>query len=102
MSLFDKNDMLPKKIAETNFVSRKEGYNKRTKSFYGRATDNEGNTYMYDNNLETGITQLLKIIIPDGNMKEQAKDLYRQGYTQEEIADMLGVSQSTISKLLKK
>ena len=34
-------------------------------------------------------------------LKKQIKELYSQGYKQREIADMLGVSQSTVSNYLK-
>jgi predicted transcriptional regulator len=35
-------------------------------------------------------------------MIEQVKELRRQRYTQQEIADMLGISQATVSIYLRK
>lgn len=37
-----------------------------------------------------------------GAMIEQVKELHRQGYRQTEIADMLGVSQGTVSNYLRR
>ena len=38
--------------------------------------------------------------IPKGDRIEIAKKLYREGHTQQEIADMLGISQSQVSNMI--
>lgn len=53
---------------------------------------------------ENGIIQTnssFDMNISKSNLIEQVKSLYRQGYKQRQIADMLNISQSTVSKYLK-
>ncbi len=104
MGLFDIVKQVSELVSddELNIVSTNGRYDKKRKTLRQRATDNNGNTYMREMNPLMGILDERKISVLPGDKHEQAKQLKRQGYTQDEIADMLGVSQSTVSNWLRK
>ncbi len=55
---------------------------------------------MYNNTYELK-EEVTKKLAYKGDYSEDIKELYRDGYTQKEIANRLGISQSYVSKLLK-
>lgn len=105
MGLFDlskKRNNISLSQENNGIVRRYEKFNQRTNTMQGRASDANGNTYMYETSQEHGISEQ-KIIKIDTtkDKKGQARQLKRQGYTQDEIADILGISQSKVSRLLR-
>lgn len=105
MSLFDivkKNtDVLVD--SDNSMINKSLRYDKRKKTLKGRTSDGQGNAYLFEANPSNGILVQQKVTVPlDRDNISQAKYLKAQGYTQDEIADMLGVSQSTVSNWLRK
>ncbi|MBE7031980.1 MAG: helix-turn-helix domain-containing protein [Ruminococcaceae bacterium] len=92
-----------KEIIPENLISLKLGVKKRTGEQFAKATTNDGKTYIKSFSY-TGVEEQKLITIPNYLNKNQRneiiKDLART-YTQDDIADMLGVSQSTVSNVLR-
>ena len=80
------------------------GYKKRTGEQFAKATLSDGTTHIksfYD----TGVTEDSIISIPSYSSKEERNRIIEQlstKYTQDDIADMLDISQSTVSNALSK
>lgn len=92
-------------INPDEIVSMKMGTNSRTNKMFAKATLENGTTYIQSLS-RTGVKEGRKITIPPFNTKEKrrevVKNLYEEGYTQDDIADMCGISQSTVHNDLKK
>ena len=84
-------------------TSSKSYVNKRTGEKIARFTTKDGSTYI-GRLTASGIQQASVIKIPPYTSKEERnnliRELYKKGYTQDEIADILGISQGTVSKVL--
>lgn len=93
------------KISANDIISLKKGYNKKTGSIYIKATTTSGATYL-KTFTKDGIEINQEIDIPYYETKKERnkyiQQLYKEKYTQEEIADMLGISQATVHNVLKK
>jgi len=91
-------------IESEDLVSLNIGYKKRTGERFAKAVTVEGKTYIKTLS-KTGIETQEIISIPPYNSREERDDIIRelsQKNTQDDIADMLGISQSTVSNTLRK
>lgn len=90
-------------ISSKDFISLKYGVKRRTGERFVKATTFNGMTFIKTLSLN-GIETSSLIKIPAFNTKEERdliiKDLSNT-YTQSDIADMLDISQSTVSNVLK-
>lgn len=92
-------------INADEIVSMEMGTHSRTGKLYARATLDNGTTYIQSLS-RTGVKEGKIISIPSFNNREERReiviDLKEQGYTQDEIANMCGISQSTVHNDLKR
>ena len=84
-------------------TSSKSYVNKRTGEKIARFTTKDGSTYI-GRLTASGVQGASVIRIPLNISKEERnnliRELYDRGYTQDEIADIFGISQGTVSKVL--
>lgn len=101
--LFDAFSNEPEVISE-EIVSMNIGIKKRTGERFAKATTSGGKTYIKTLS-KTGIRQDAIISIPAYSTKAERDkiiaDLAKKN-TQDDIADMLGISQGTVSNSLRK
>lgn len=91
-------------VLSEDLVSLNMGIKKRTGEKFVKATTNDGRTFIKSLS-KSGVQQDTLVKIPryssraerDTIIKELSKD-----YVQDDIADMLGISQGTVSNALKK
>lgn len=88
-----------------SIISMKYGINKKTGEQFAKATFDDGKS-LIRKITKSGIVSDESISIPKYNDKKSRnkaiKELKYQGRTQDEIASYLDISQSTVSKVLKK
>lgn len=81
------------------------GKNSKTGKSFARATLSDGTTYIQTLS-QGGVKEGRVISIPSYQNREErrtvVRDLHQSGYTQDEIADFCGISQSTVHNDLKK
>lgn len=101
LSIFSSDPVVSKK----ELVSLNLGINKRTGEKFAKATTSDGMSYI-KNFSKTGVAIDSHIEIPSYSSKEQRneiiKELYDKNFNQSDIADMLNISQSTVSNCLRK
>lgn len=96
-----KNDA---RIDADDIISLKKGFNKKTGSQYVKATTVSGMTYVKEFTND-GAELKQENAVPFYETKEERNKiisgLYKSGCTQDEISDMVGVSQATVHNVLK-
>lgn len=92
-------------VSPNDIVVLKKGFNRKTGTQYIKATTVSGKTYIKEFTNE-GVEITKNLSIPHYETKKQRdkliKELRENNYTQVEISDMLGISQSTVHNVLKK
>lgn len=92
------------RVSSEDLVSLNIGIKKRTGERFAKATTADGKTFIKTLS-KSGVTQNSIIEIPPYSTKEERdviiKELSRNN-TQDDIADMLGISQGTVSNSLRK
>lgn len=92
------------RVASEDLVSLNIGIKKRTGERFAKATTSDGKTFIKTLS-KSGVSQNSIIEIPPYSTKEERdaiiKELSRNN-TQDDIADMLGISQGTVSNSLRK
>lgn len=92
------------RIPSEELVSLNIGIKKRTGEKFAKATTSDGKTYI-KTLTRSGVSQNTMIEIPAYSTREERdviiKELSKK-HTQDDIADMLGVSQGTVSNSLRK
>ena len=88
-----------------DIIASRTGYNQKTGEKYSLATDTKGLTIKLTQSKE-GVKELTVTQVPNIDTKEKRdnviKEMAAQNKTQGEIAQTVGVSQSTVSNVLKK
>lgn len=101
ISIVSKSDSL----SEKDLVSLSLGKNKKTGERYLKAKDSDGVTYI-GKITASGIKEKRLISIPPFSSKKERdnyiKELYAKDYTQNDVAEILDISQSTVSNVLSK
>ena len=87
------------------FKTMKKGVNKRTGDKYLRGVDENGTAYQLTET-PSGIKEFQATNPPPYNTKEDRDELireyyYNKHYTQERIAEIFGISQKTVSNILR-
>ncbi len=105
------NSIIPfTEISDTNSNEKKVrsgkfGVNKRTGKRFMRATYDDGSSKIYDES-RSGIKSLTNLNIPVHTTKDERDrfviELLEDGYTQEEVAEIMDLSQGTISNIKRK
>ena len=91
-------------VSPDELVSLNIGIKKRTGERFAKATTSDGKTYIKTLS-RSGIAQNTIIEIPPYSTKEERDNIIgelSQTHTQDDIADMLGISQGTVSNSLRK
>lgn len=92
------------RVASENLVSLNIGIKKRTGERFAKATTSDGKTFIKTLS-KSGVSQNSIIEIPSYSTREERdaiiKELSRNN-TQDDIADMLGISQGTVSNSLRR
>ena len=91
-------------VSLDELVSLNIGIKKRTGEKFAKATTSDGKTYI-KSLLRSEVAQSTIIEIPPYSTREERDNIIRelsQTYTQDDIADMLGISQGTVSNALRK
>lgn len=91
-------------ISPDKLVSLNIGVKKRTGERFAKATTSDGKTYIKTLS-QSGVSQNTIIEIPSYSTKEERNKIISElspKNTQEDIADMLGISQATVSNSLRK
>lgn len=86
-----------------NVTSLSYGFKKRTGERFAKATTKDGKTYIKTLS-EAGVEEQSMITIPPCSSKEERDEVVvdlAKKYTQDDIADMVGCSQSTVSGILR-
>ncbi len=100
LTVFTHGDLDPDEI-----TSMSMGRNSKTGKAFARATMSNGKSYIQTLS-QAGVKEGIVIEIePFSNREERravVRDLHNGGYTQDEIADFCGISQSTVHNDLKK
>ena len=100
LTVFTHEDLDPNEI-----TSMSMGRNSKTGKAFARATMSSGRSYVQTLS-QAGVKEGKVIEIPPFSNREErrtvVKDLHKSGYTQDEIADFCGISQSTVHNDLKK
>lgn len=92
------------RVASEDLVSLNIGIKKRTGERFAKATTSDGKTFIKTLS-KSGVSQNSIIEIPSYSTREERdaiiKELSRNN-TQDDIADMLGISQGTVSNSLRR
>lgn len=91
-------------VSTEELVSLNIGIKKRTGEKFAKAITADGKTYIKTLS-KSGIVQNSIIKIPPHSTKEERDNIISElseKYTQDDIADMLGISQGTVSNALRK
>lgn len=91
-------------VSNEDLVSLKIGYKKRTGEKIAKATTSDGRTFIKSLS-PTGVTEEAVITIPYFSTKEERNEIIcdlSKKYVQDDIADMLDISQGTVCNVLKK
>lgn len=91
-------------ISPDELVSLNIGTKKRTGEKFAKATTSDGKTYIKTLS-KSGVTQNTLVVIPPYSTKEERDNIIKElskKNTQDDIADMLGISQGTVSNSLRK
>lgn len=92
------------KVDMEDVTSLSYGFKKRTGERFAKATTKDGRTYIKTLS-ETGVEEQSVITIPPYSSKEERDEVVvglAKKYTQDDIADMMGCSQSTVCGILRK
>ena len=91
-------------VTTTDIVSASINNKKRTGETIARITYANGQTFIRKQS-SSGLDEQIKITPPPITSKEERnqiiRELNRKNYTQVEIADIVGISQSTVSNILR-
>lgn len=91
-------------ICPDELVSLNIGIKRRTGERFAKATTLDGKTYIKTLS-KSGVSQNTVIEIPPYSTKEERDNIIKElsnNNTQDDIADMLGISQGTVSNSLRK
>lgn len=92
------------KVMKQELRSLNIGYNRRTGEKFAKATTTDGRSYIKTLS-KTGVREDKVIEIPPYSTREERNKIIgdlSEKYTQSDIADMLDISQGTVSNTLKK
>lgn len=102
LNVFKSADLKECKKTTKNIVSLAFKSNKKTGARIARAVLDDGTTLIKEVFASGVISQKAIQIPPDAQRNEVIKDLAKNKLTQETIAAMLDISQSTVSNVLRK
>lgn len=105
MTLFTGGDLPKKKrLAADDIVSLSYGIKKRSGEQFAKATLNDGTSYIRSLS-KSGVDSQTMIKIPEYSSREERDEIVMdllEKYVQDDVADMMGISQSTVHNIKKK
>lgn len=105
IDIFSKIEQNEMDVKQDQIVSMKYGINKKTGAKFAKVTLEDGRSFIRTiTNSGIVCDQSIKISAYSGTEERNIRiqELYAQGYTQDEIASFMEISQSTVSLVLRR